>query len=216
MQCYWKEERRFAEVPTTFLLTQWHQSVTIDAEPACASRDRWTWQQSAGLGQAIVVACCNLLASLVRHRVKGLRRCMALLTASCRNLLQQLAAWSLQTGQSSSQDLHQSYGAGSIGPGPHAASLRDARQNLRGKAFEAENLHPGFKALGRVYTALADQKVRTEPSLHLRCMASATMMMLKPLVNIKRCVVLKAGGSAQGHVERRSSNVALCVSNCAG
>lgn len=164
------------EVPTHTYCSP--QSMPVDVGLACACRDRWTWQQSAGSGQAVVVACCNLLAALLRHRVKGLRRCMALLTASCRKLLQQLAAWLLQTSQSGSHTLPLGSGASSIRSKPHSAS-RIPQEGSRPGAFSAEALHPAFKALGRVYTALADQKVCTRPSLCIRCMAVGLMMMLK-------------------------------------
>ena len=84
---------------------------------------------------------------------------MALVAASSRKLLQQLAAWLLQIGQSSSGGSTQSPKALDMGSESHAACWVDGQQEVGPGAHVAEALQPGFKALGRVYTALADQKV---------------------------------------------------------
>ncbi|KAK9826272.1 hypothetical protein WJX74_005055 [Apatococcus lobatus] len=112
------------------------------------TRDVWGWHQCPKTGQAVVVACCNLLAALLRHRAKGLRRCMTLVAASCRRLLQQLAAWLLQTGKSSADKTR----------AMHDAASWEHKQQETNQEHAAEALQPAFKALGRVFTALADQK----------------------------------------------------------
>ncbi|KAK9826274.1 hypothetical protein WJX74_005055 [Apatococcus lobatus] len=114
----------------------------------CFFRDVWGWHQCPKTGQAVVVACCNLLAALLRHRAKGLRRCMTLVAASCRRLLQQLAAWLLQTGKSSADKTR----------AMHDAASWEHKQQETNQEHAAEALQPAFKALGRVFTALADQK----------------------------------------------------------
>ena len=98
---------------------------------------------------------------------------MALVAASCRKLLQQLAAWLLQAGQAGhlsepqSLPLH-SLALPAFGNSPSSACAEAA--NSAGEVLDGSvALRPGFKALGRVYTALADQQVA---SSHASCNAS--------------------------------------------
>ena len=41
----------------------------------------------------VFTACCHVLLGMVRHRTAAVRRCMALLAASVRALLQDLLRW---------------------------------------------------------------------------------------------------------------------------
>ena len=41
----------------------------------------------------VFTACCHVLLAMVRHRAAAVRRCMALLAASARALLQDLLRW---------------------------------------------------------------------------------------------------------------------------
>ena len=41
----------------------------------------------------VFTACCHVLLAMVRHRTADVRRCMALLAASARALLQDLLHW---------------------------------------------------------------------------------------------------------------------------
>ena len=136
-----------------------HQYLCACNRPQTACRDSWAWQQGPETGQAVLVACCNMLATLLRHRAKGLRRCVALVAASSRKLLQQLAAWLLQIGHCSSGGPNQSPEAPDSRTEPHAECRADGQQGVRSGPHAAEALQPGFKALGRVFAALADQKV---------------------------------------------------------
>ncbi len=129
-------------------------------------RDCQSDDSMAETGQAVLIACCNLLATLIRHRAKGLRRCMALLTASSRHLLQRLAAWLLQAGLHASTQASNGTLPGMSLPSPPVS------QGGRDGIHADVSLQLGFKALGRVYSALAQEKV--SPGCHLQlCQTTA-------------------------------------------
>lgn len=51
----------------------------------------WSVRQGTG----VYVGCCSLLLAGLRHHAKAIRRCMALVAASTRALLQMLMHWAL-------------------------------------------------------------------------------------------------------------------------